>query len=52
MVILDILNSILNLHPKEEKFIHIYLGISETLIICNSKDKLSFSDNFHTFFSN
>jgi hypothetical protein len=28
-----------NLHPEEEKFIQIYLIISKTLMICNSKQK-------------
>jgi hypothetical protein len=28
-----------NLDHREEKFMHIYLAISKTLIICNSKGK-------------
>jgi hypothetical protein len=35
----NILNFGLNLSPKEEKFIHIYLVISKTLIVCISKEK-------------
>jgi hypothetical protein len=31
-------NFSLNLHPKEEKFIHVYLVILKTLILRNSKE--------------
>jgi hypothetical protein len=32
-------NFSLNLHPKKENFIQIYLVISKTLEICNLKEK-------------
>jgi hypothetical protein len=39
-ICLDILNFSFNLRPTEEKFIQIYLFISKTLIIHNSKEKI------------
>jgi hypothetical protein len=41
----------LNLCPKEEKFIQIYLVILKTLIICNLKKNLFCNDSFHTVLS-
>jgi hypothetical protein len=37
----------MNLCPKEEKFMHIYLVILKNLKISNLKEDLSCSDNFH-----
>jgi hypothetical protein len=34
-----VMNFGLNLHPKEEKLIQIYLVILITFVLCNSKDK-------------